>query len=116
MSKAAQRSGTLPERSHELLRYRRGGLGPENFPVGVTNCCGHSKKGWCSEKMEIMLLVASSLRFRWGVFWGGGFRFGIIDQHGVCGDGELGMRALVIARRLNRINNVDLFNKNEIRY
>ena len=42
--------------------------------------------------------AASSLRFRWGVFWGhGGFRFGMIDQHGDCGDEELGMRALVIA-------------------
>ena len=33
-----------------------------------------------------------------GEFFGaGGFRFGMIDQHGDCGDGELGMRALVIA-------------------
>ena len=46
-----------------------------------------------------------------GEFLGSGFRFGIIDQHGVCGDGELGTRALVIASCLNTINNIDLFNE-----
>ena len=50
-----------------------------------------------------------------GEFLGSGFRFWIIDQHGDCGDGELGMRALVIAIRLNGITHVDLLNKNEIR-
>ena len=55
--------------------------------------------------------AASSLRFRWGVFWDRGFRFGMIDQHGDYGDGKLGMRALVISSRLNRIIHVDLFNE-----
>ena len=50
-----------------------------------------------------------------GEFWGSRFRFWIIDQQGDCGDGELGMRALVIAIRLNTIIHFDLFNKNEIR-
>ena len=51
-----------------------------------------------------------------GEFLGSEFRFWIIDQHGDCGEGELGMRALVIAIRLNRITHVDLFNKKEILY
>lgn len=88
-------------------------FGPENFPIGVTYCCGHSEEGGVQRNGDYVV-GASSLRFRWGSFWGSGFRFGIIDQHGDCGDGELGMRALVIASRLNKIIHIDVFNEKRI--